>query len=248
MVKRRTVRSKEAMTIPHLRRAFDHMESFTQSLVHSGKSEAEQRKAFQTEWKRTFHRDIQAKAVDTYLSFSSKKHKKSGTRKGKKQRGGQMPPLGGAPLDYTTRPGVYGPYGEFPAYVSSGFAFYNDINKDSQTEGCGVKDITPDLSVITRTYPPQKGGKQTRRRKTQRGGFPTISEFAQALNFRPLLATNPTTAAHDAMMTFKGEPPSTLPGPNTGNPPYISQSPMTYSALATPINRDLISAFPTGTR
>lgn len=245
MAKRRTVRSKELMTIPQLRRAFDHMESFTHALVRSGKSTAEQRKEFQAEWKRTFHREIQAKAADTYLQFTSKKIKQSGTRKGKKQRGGQMPPLAGAPLDYSTRPGIYGPYGEFPAYVSSGFAFYNDINKDSQTEGCGVKDITPDLSVITRTYPPQKGGKQTRRRRTQRGGFPSISEFAQALTFRPLIATNPTTPPYDAMMTFKGQPPSPLPGPNTGNPPYVSQQPMTYGALATSIQRDLTTAFPT---
>lgn len=232
------------MTIPQLRRAFDHMESFTHALVRSGKTATEQRKAFQAEWKRTFHRDIQAKAAETYLSFTSKKLKKSKTRKGK-QHGGATAPLAGAPLDYTTRPGVYGPYGEFPAYVSSGFAVYNDINKDSQTQGCGVKDITPDLSVITRTYPPQKGGKKTRRNRTQRGGFPTIGEFAQALTFRPLLATNPTTVAHDAMMTFKGQPPATLPGPNTANPPYVSQSPMTYDALATAIRRDLTAAFPT---
>lgn len=244
MAKRRTVSNKGVMTIPQLRRAFDHMESYTQQLLRSGASHEEQRKRFQAEWKKTFRRDVQAKAADSYLQFAAKKHKASGTRKQKKQRGG-MAPLAGAPLDYVTRPGVYGPYGEFPAYVSSGFAFYNDINKDSQTEECGIKDITPNLSIIERTYPPQKGGKkETRRRRNQRGGFPTVNEFAQALTFRPLLATNPANVAYDAMMTFKGQPPAPVPGPNTGNPPYMPTRPLTFDALATPIQRNLTQAFP----
>lgn len=160
---------KGVMTIPQLRKAFEHMESFTGSLLTREKGSVAQRKAFQKEWQRVFHRSVDDKAADAYLKFEAKKGKKSkkGTRK---QKGGSMPQLGMAPLDYSTRPGINGVHGTFPAYVTSGFDMYNQINQDSPRLGCGVENITPkipaDLGSNAVNF--QKGGKRSRKNRTRK--------------------------------------------------------------------------------
>jgi cysteinyl-tRNA synthetase len=63
------------MTIPQLRKAFDHMESFTLALVQQQKDKKKCRKAFQEEWMKVFHRSIDEKAADAYLQFEAKKSK-----------------------------------------------------------------------------------------------------------------------------------------------------------------------------
>jgi len=68
-----------------------------------------------------------------------KKKSSKKTRKNK-QKGGM------APLDYTTGPGVNGPYGNFLPYISSGFGFYNQINNIAMDSDCGRQNITPTIS------------------------------------------------------------------------------------------------------
>lgn len=232
------------MTIPQLRKAFDHIEEFSNALLHQTKDTTERRKAFQKEWLKVFHRQVDDKSADAYLQFEEKKVKKSG--KTKKQKGGAA--LSGAPLDYSTRPGLEGMYGTFPAYVSSGLAFYNDINKEAPVAGCGVENTTPKVPISIGSNEVQKGGssrqgggKRTRKNKRRQGGgaFPSISEFAQALTFRPITSSNPPTMSYTAQMDFKGlpSPPSSVA--NTANPPYMPYKPTTLAGVATEINRDL---------
>ncbi len=227
---------KGFMTIPQLRKAFDHIESFTQTLLHSTKNAEERRKAFQKEWMKVFHRSVDDKSANAYLQFEEKKGSRGKT---KKQKGGAAP-LAGAPLDYSTRPGIDGLYGTFPAYVSSGLAFYNDINKEAPLAGCGTENTTPKVPISIGSNEVQKGGKRTRKNKRQGGGaFPSISEFAQALTFRPITATSPPTMAYTAQMDYKGlpSPPSSIA--NTANPPYMPYKPSVLAGVATEINRDL---------
>jgi hypothetical protein len=231
---------KGFMTIPQLRKAFDHIESFTQSLLHSTKNAEERRKAFQKEWLKVFHRSVDDKSANAYLQFEEKKGSKGKT---KKQKGGAAP-LAGAPLDYSTRPGINGIYGTFPAYVSSGLAFYNDINKEAPLAGCGTENTTPNVPISIGSNEVQKGGRRTRKNKRQggyhRGGaFPSISEFAQALTFRPITSTNPPTMAYSAQMDYKGVPPPPSSTANTANPPYLPYKPSILAGVATEINRDL---------
>ena len=230
---------KGLMTIPQLRKAFDHIERYTTSLLHSTKDATERRKAFQKEWKKVFHREVDEKSADAYLQFEEKKvGKKSGTRK-QKQKGGAAP-LAGAPLDYSTRPGIDGIYGVFPAYVSSGLSFYNDINLEAPLAGCGTENTTPKVPISIGSNEVQKGGRRTRKAKRQDGGaFPSISEFAQALSFRPVLATAPPSMAYNAQMDFKGLPPAPSSQANTATPPYQSYKPSTLAGVATEITRDL---------
>lgn len=230
---------KGLMTIPQLRKAFDHIERFTDSLLKQTSGADERRKAFQKEWSKVFHRSVDDKSANAYLQFEEKKMKK-GKKGTRKQKGGSAP-LSGAPLDYSTRPGIEGVYGVFPAYVTSGFDFYNDINKEAPVAGCGVENTTPKVPISIGSNEVQKGGKRkTRKSKRQGGGaFPSLSEFATALSFRPITSTQPPSMSYTAQMDFKGlpSPPSAIP--NTATPAYVDYKPSILKGVATEINRDL---------
>lgn len=233
-----------SMTIPQLRKAFDHMETFTLRLLQRQSDPKKRRKEFQEEWMRTFHRSVDDKAADAYLQFESKKMKKGKTRK---QRGGAA--LAGAPLDYSTRPGIYGVYGEFPQYISNGFATFGDAtNKMAIQEGCNsaaeaAKWQAPYTGFGAASLA-QKGGKsrkgrKSRKNKTMKGGAPTWGEFASAVTLRPITAAAPPSQLYTTMMEFKGSEPFPSSSPNTGNPPYQSIRPTTQATLPGEITRSL---------
>jgi hypothetical protein len=252
MVKTRK-QSKSSMTIPQLRKAFDHIESYTEGLLRREKDAKKRRQAFKEEWMRVFHRSIDDKAADAYIQFESKKSKKAKTRR---MKGGSA--LEGAPLDYSTRPGIYGVYGSFPQYIGAGFSFGNDINKMAIQEGCNSAAEAAKFQLPEKGFGgvslAQKGGKRSgatakrsksRRAKKSRGtrkmkgGAPTLSEFASALSFRPLMSSTPPTMSYSSMMEYKGAlpyPPSTA---NTANPPFQPYKPSVITPGMGAITRDL---------
>lgn len=229
------------MTIPHLRKAFDHIEAYTNSLLKREKDPKKRRRAFQAEWSKVFHRSLDDKAADAYLKFESKKGKKGSTRR---QKGGAD--LAGAPLDYSTRPGIYGVYGQFPEYISGGFVFGNSINKMGIQEGCNSaaeagKFQAPYTGFGAASLMGQKGGKRTRRnRKSLKGGaFPSLSEFASAASMRVLQPSPPPSTLYGAQMEFKGLPPYPSSMPNTATPPYQLLKPSVLAPTIGPITRQL---------
>ena len=236
--------TKTSMTIPQLRKAFDHIEGYTNSLLRRESDPKKRRKAFQQEWSRVFHRSIDDKAADAYLHFEGKKGKRKGTRK---MRGGAA--LAGAPLDYSTRPGIYGVYGEFPEYISSGFSFGNAINKMAIQEGCNsaaeaAKFQAPYTGFGAPSLAGQKGGKRgkTRSRRaspSQRGGAPTLGEFAASASFRPLDSANPASTLYQGMMEMKGTAPYPSALANTASPPYVATKPSVIAPTVGSITRDL---------
>lgn len=238
---------KSSMTIPQLRKAFDHIESFSLALVRRERDGTKRRKAFQEEWMKVFHRPIDDKATDAYLHFEAKKSKGKGTTR--RMKGGAA--LAGAPLDYSTRPGIYGVYGEFPQYIASGFSTFGDAtNKMAIQEGCNsaaeaAKFQAPYTGFGAPSLMSQKGGKSRRQKKggrktrKQRGGAPSFGEFASALTFRPLTASAPPSQLYTSMMEWKGAEPYPSAMANTGTPPYQSIKPMTQTATAGTITRNL---------
>lgn len=134
-----------AMSIPELKAAFDSLHAGTTDLLRAGKSQEETTKEFQSLWKSIFHRPVTKEAAEAYLKmkrFANGPGRNNKTRRSSRQLGGAGA-LSGAPLDYVTRPGVDGPYGHFPGYVSGGLSFYNQINQEGMFQECGTKDITP---------------------------------------------------------------------------------------------------------
>lgn len=232
------------MTIPQLRKSFDHIESFTAGLLQREKDAKKRRRAFQDEWMKVFHRSVDDKSADAYLQFEAKKNKKGS--KTRRMRGGAA--ISGAPLDYSTRPGIYGVYGNFPEYISNGFATMgNATNKMAIQDMCNSPQQAaafppPYTGFGAASLVAQKGGKKKGKKGTrkQRGGtFPSISEFASAASMRALSSSAPPGTAYTAMMEFKGAPPYPSSLANTGSPPYASIKPMALTSTAGLINRDL---------
>lgn len=221
-------RKVKALSIPQLRKSFDHIDSWVESHVKKGKRGQikELVPAFQKEWKKTFHKTVDAKAAEAYLTL--KAH--SAPRLTRKQHGGTQA-LTGAPLDYMTRQGVYGVYGAFPEYVSSGLRFYNDINQDSLTANCGKENITPNIPADMGSNQFQKGGRKTRsnrrgykKTRKQRGGSfrdtaASISATIDTMLSRPVPTSSPPTVANTMVMSTKGVDVSVpSPGATTYSP------------------------------
>lgn len=126
------------MNIPELKEAFTAMEVETHALLKKGLPDAEAVKELQKVWKSIFHRSISAEAAKSYLEIKRSKRGK----KTRRQKGGAVP-LAGAPLDYTTRPGIDGTYVSVPAYQVQGLAAYDKFNQEGMVQECGTKDFTP---------------------------------------------------------------------------------------------------------
>ena len=238
---------KSIMTIPQLRKAFDHIESFTSGLLQREKDVKKRRLAFQEEWMRVFHHAVDEKATDAYLQFEAKKTKGNKTRR---MKGGAA--LAGAPLDYSTRPGIYGVYGTFPEYISGGFATMGNatnkmaIQEDCNSAAAAAKWQAPYTGFGAASLMSQKGGKSRRKargRKTRkmRGGAPTWGEFASAVSLRPLTSSAPPSLAYTALAEWKGGEtyPSSLA--NTGSPVYRGIPAQIQAPTAGQITRNLAS-------
>ena len=141
--------SNKLMTIPQLRKAFEAIEHETKKILEakSGNEVSD----FQKLWKSVFHKSLDAKAAEGYLVMSKKAQRnRRGTRK---MKGGS------APIDYMLRPGIdSSSYGNYLPYISSGFNFYNDINKIAMDSDCGKVDTTPSISASMGSNKALSGG------------------------------------------------------------------------------------------
>jgi hypothetical protein len=118
---RRKVKNSDpaVLSIPELRRAFEYIEEY--AMRHPNDV-----KAFRQEWKKVFYKEVDTKSAEEYLRHI-RESKPKVLRRSKTIKGG-ADALAGAPLDYTTRAGIYitpgidnGSYAHVPKYVSSGF-------------------------------------------------------------------------------------------------------------------------------
>lgn len=192
------------MTIPELRRSFEHIETF----VHQHKRSKDLVKMLQEEWLKVFKKKLDKESASAFVNHTVKESSQSG--------GGQ---LTGAPLDYTTRPGLYispginqGSYAQVPNYVSSGF--WNPEPGQSYDRVIGqtvYPDRTPaGLGSNTVIGLKMSGGRKTQKRKQsgkQSGGDP-LTTIGTALNqflFKPIASSIPASIPQDAMSAFKGQ-------------------------------------------
>jgi len=194
---------KTPLHIPEIKRAFDTISTEAHRILRNGGTTSEQVKAFQKVWKTIFHRPVSDRSAEDYLSVKRMKGgdlrgKRKTMKKGRGQKGGAMP-LGGAPIDYTTRPGIdstaVAPYGSFPSYQSyqsAGLA----IGKEGMFQECGTKDFTP---VIDPSI-------------TQKGG--TVSDFMHLAKFSPVASSSPPSILQSGTDSLKGYPPMASADPS----------------------------------
>ena len=197
------------MSIPQLRKSFHAVESFLSTKLQRGTEKTEDIvKSFRKEWERHFRKSLSVNAARSYINHMREKKQRGGS-----SGGGSGSQLMGAPLDHTTQPGVYGPYGNFLDYVNKGF--HVAVPEPGIQQECGVKDITP---VITTSISQRAGGRrssrQTRRTKrNQRGGLNPLTGAPFAAEFRPFVAQNPVTFQASLQNSFKA-----MPAPPSGDP------------------------------
>lgn len=203
--------SKQILTIPQLRKAFDHMDKVVEHLRKVAKhSFSDAVVSYREEWRKTFKRDLPPADAAAYLKF--RYGLKAGKTRRSKTRGGAMAGSSGAPLDYQLRAGVAGTYGNFPSYQSQGLDRYysSAINED-----CG-----------------KPSGFPTDGSQAQVGGG-----FLDGL-FRPLIPTAPPSASYAAMMTDPGKGRPLYPSADpVGNAPLRTipggKLPPTYTVTPT---------------
>ena len=116
-------KSKTAiLTIPQLRKAFDHMDHVVESQRKAAKhSFSDVVILYRDEWRKVFKHDLSPADAAAYLKFRYNIQSSKTTRRAKTRGGGA---LAGAPLDYSLRSGVQGVYGNFPAYQTEGLDRY----------------------------------------------------------------------------------------------------------------------------
>jgi len=203
------------MTIPELRRAFEHVETFVE--IHSQMPKKELALAFQKEWRLTFKKEVDEESAMAYVEHAlaelPKKHPK---HRRHPMRGGAM--LQGAPILQDTRAGVYTvpgvnehSYAQVPAYVDKGF-----WNPEQARD---YDPVAGQTHYVTRT-PAGLGSNQAggrRRTQKQRGGMAALSEMA----FKPITSTSPPSTLQivQSYLNATGVPPS--PSASQGTVPYM---------------------------
>lgn len=214
----------KAMTVPQLRRAFEHIDQF----VAKKGTDVE---AFRKEWKKTFGKEVSKAASEDYLKFVKSK---------KSQRGGSSG-ISPASIGYDMRAGTDTPYGSFNKYVSDGFGF---ANVDSVAAACGRENITPRLPADLGS---NKVGGRRRKTRKQKGG--TIAQFlthgAEAMQ-RPIgmgsvLSPNTVGPLYASQMLAKGYPTGAsgiFNSPRPEIPAFNFPTPgATYAAYVSPSSR-----------
>lgn len=210
------------MTIPELRRAFEHIDHFMDTKVKSLKGK-DATTAFRKEWKKVFGKDVSEDAAREYLDFIAANTK---TQKG-----------GAAPLSYEMRAGADIPYGSFPKYVSSGFGF---ANHDSLLSSCGKPNGFPTTTPVgLGSNQVMKGGskkRQTRKQKQQGGGLGHV--LMEAIT-RPFAAQPVPSVQQDVQMMAKGGAGFPSPRPEINELQYTPK-PGLYSISPTTANPRLV--------
>jgi hypothetical protein len=203
----------KGMTVPQLRKAFEHIESYARKNDIG---------PFRKEWKKTFGKSISESAAKDYISFL----------KSELQSGGGGVPLAGAPLDYTTRAGSDpSTAANVPPYVQSGFGF---ANMDSFRLMSGKEDISPRIPADIGSNAVGGGKRKTRKfKKSQKGGaFPSLSTAVSEMMSRPLAMNSPPHVGNDLIIASKAHAGDlSSPRPEV-NPLSYTTPPAVYSATA----------------
>lgn len=205
------------ITVPELRRAFEHIHTF----LHKGATT----QAFRKEWKKVFGTELSEKAASDYLAFVE-------ADKSKKQRGGAQI-MSPAALGYDmTNPGTASHPPSVPAYVAGGMA----PPADSVYATCGQSKFLPPAASMGSN---QVGGKRQRRatrKRKQGGGALSLSSAFAEFTQRPFAMGAPPGMGNDATMLAKGYNSLSSPRPEINNP-FIPQVPGVYTASISPVSR-----------
>jgi len=205
----RTTRKKKIYSIPELRRSFEHIEEYVNSKIQASETKDHIVKDLKKEWKKVFFKELSTKSAEAFVNDRNKSRKTKNTKK--KQKGGST--IAGAPLDYTTRQGMYLPPGQIPVdghlpsnggnfgsfvdYVSKGFWNPEPAQSYDPVQG----QIRFPTSVPVGMGSNIVGGKRTLRRKRSKETKGTKKSKGGFIRFP---ASVPASPIQDFMDMSKG--------------------------------------------
>jgi len=225
--KHTTSQKKGIDSIPELRRAFEHIEQFVDAKLAKKESKENISKDLRKEWFKVFHKELKKPAAEAFVHDRSNEVLTKHERRRTVRKGGSLQPLAGAPLDYTTRPGIYlapgqrpdangglplsrvqsggvqggAPYGSFVQYVDNGF-FNPEIAQSYDPVPGQPTWPRPAADMGSNVF---KGGKRKTHRKirgkSQHGGYPfedAVEAVSHAFGSRLIPSSVPPSALRDA--------------------------------------------------
>jgi hypothetical protein len=215
--RRHTKKHKEdTMTIPEVRRAFEHMEDFIHDCHTSGEDHATLVKSVRKEWARVFHKELSKASAEKLLENHMSTHRKHprGTRK----RGGSASPLGFAPVDAQMRSGSY----SYSTQGGMGDYFLNGLRTGIPEIG-KTQDVWPSVpqDMGTNPAPTMKGGN---RRGVRRSGGASIGTLLSAAWERPAAGSSPSSFLSDMRTMLNGQQAGSSPVQYQQSPPYQAGS------------------------
>jgi hypothetical protein len=222
--------TSKTLTVPELRRAFNHIDSFVEK---SKPSVA----AFRKEWKKTFGKDVSESAAKDYLAYVSTTSSAAKQKQKKSQKGGAALVLSPAALGYEmTSPSTAGA-ASVPPYNLTGMESFNN---DSLSAQCGKEDITPVLPATLGNNSAQLGGKKASKKGTRKqkgGAFASVSTAISQMFTNPAgPGGSPPSFGQDLQLLAKGYNGLASPRPEINYP--TNNIPQTiYNGSIAPVSR-----------
>ena len=208
----RKTRKRGVATIPELRRSFEHIEAFLRDRIHHKDSKEKIIRDLRKEWRQVFLKPLDKASAEALYEDTPKGRIRGGATAA--IAGGAA--IAGAPLDYTTQPGIYlapgsiptpegglpqtggnaGPYGSYLQYVNHGF-----WNPEMAIASDPVKGQPAWPIPYATTGSNQAGGKRrSTRRSTRRRGGSLLSLLSH-----PIPSTQPPMLLQDAQDMWHGK-------------------------------------------
>ena len=239
---RRHYSSKKARgiySIPELRRSFEHIEEYVDKKIALKESKEQLIKNLRREWSKVFLKELDKKSADAFVSNRmTKKHSsRHRTLRRSGGAGAQLAntafPISGAPLDYTTRAGIYlapgqipdkagylplsdggkSNFGSYVQYVDKGFwnpepgRSYDPVVPGQPPWPVPPVGMGSNAVHFANAVPLAKGGSRNRSRKVRRGGgiLDNIRSLLPQIPSRPIPASSPSGVLRDTQDMWYGK-------------------------------------------
>jgi hypothetical protein len=237
-------KEKGVYTIPELRRGFEHIEKYIDDKIKLRESKETLVKDLRKEWSRTFFYELDKKSAESFISDKLSKvphHRKTRKHGGAgAQLANTQTPIAGAPLDYTTRQGIYlapgqipdnaghlplsdgakSNFGSFVQYIDKGFWNPEPGQSYDPVPGQPPWPVPPkDMGDNTVHFSSKGGKRKNRTRKAKRGGSLTGTILSQAFT-RPISSSSPPGILQDMQDMWHGKEVGPSPDQVQRQPAY----------------------------
>lgn len=212
---------KGIYSIPELRRSFEHIEAYLNDKIQKKESKEKMIRDVRKEWQEVFMKPLDHASAEALIEDRMKLA--PSRRKTRRHHGGAFA-ITGAPVDSTTRPGLYlapgglpdqngglplsvgnqsgGAYGSFVQYVSNGFTHPEMSIVSDPVKGQTTWPI-PYSDTGSNAFAPLKGGRRRTRRGVRRGG--SLASMWENLTTRPIPSSSPAIPLQDAQDMWHGK-------------------------------------------